>query len=156
MVKNHWKFKLKTNIHLRTNFVNSVPRASRGSTTYRSQYAIRTLTFRHITAVESWTSFNLFRMSELLLTSWTRWWVSKNMFWVKWASIHFVQWTRWKLNPWPPYRRRVRYPHNHCEVAALFELETYCIIVFWCLVARMSEIEVEQRKNMTFLVNLSK
>ena len=32
----------------------------------------------------------------------------------------------------------------------------YCLRVFWCASARMSELELEQRKNIKFLVKLGK
>ena len=31
---------------------------------------------------------------------------------------------------------------------------SYCLSVFWCAVARMSELELEQRTNIKFLVKL--
>jgi hypothetical protein len=33
---------------------------------------------------------------------------------------------------------------------------SYCLSVFWCAVARMSELELEQRTSITFLVKLGK
>jgi len=32
----------------------------------------------------------------------------------------------------------------------------YCVRVFWCAAARMSELELEQRTNITFFVKLGK
>jgi hypothetical protein len=32
----------------------------------------------------------------------------------------------------------------------------YCLCVFWCDVARMTELEIEQRTNIKFLVNLKR
>jgi cell division protein YceG involved in septum cleavage len=32
----------------------------------------------------------------------------------------------------------------------------YCLSVFWCAIARMSELELEQQTNITFLVKLGK
>jgi len=32
----------------------------------------------------------------------------------------------------------------------------YCLLVFWCAAARMSELELEQRANIKFLVKLGK
>ena len=32
----------------------------------------------------------------------------------------------------------------------------YCLRVFWCAAARMSELELEQRRNINFLVKLGK
>ena len=44
-----------------------------------------------------------------------------------------------------------------CAVVHLWlPLSAYCLRVFWCAAARMSELELEQRKNIKFLVKLCK
>jgi len=45
---------------------------------------------------------------------------------------------------------------HSCVVVDLWQCIYYCLPVFWCATARMSDLELEQRTNIKFLVKLGK